>query len=160
MTADLHKAEIKNEWSCTFLDVFMTWMGTTLPFVSFPLVVFILFSFLCHSVFPYSPFGPSISSLFRCFLLFCMVCVILSFVRPLIIQPSVNLSGTGNLPTDITSPYTSSFRRNERNIIKFVFEIRTMLVSELHWYFGPYRSATGSQRYITFIWNTSSTTQR
>jgi len=54
MTADLHKAEIKSGWSCTYPpplpDVFITWMWATLHFGSSSLVVFIfLFSVMWFS---------------------------------------------------------------------------------------------------------------
>jgi hypothetical protein len=51
LTADLHKAEIKNDWSCTSPSpyVFMTWMGTALPFVTCHLVVFVFLTFMLFS---------------------------------------------------------------------------------------------------------------
>lgn len=36
-------------------------------------------------------------------------------------------------------------------LLKFVSEIWTVLVSELHWYLGPYRNPTGSLRSVTYL---------
>jgi len=88
LTADLHKAEIKNGWSCTSSSP--PWClhnvnGDNCTFCAFFPQFSSSSSLLCHFLFPYSLFVPCSSSLFPSFILFYMVSVFkLTFFLPFI----------------------------------------------------------------------------
>ena len=149
LTADVHKAEIKNWWSCTSPpplclhnvdgNKFTFWVLSLSCFHLLVLCYVILFSLILYSF-------PLVSRPFFAFSFSSVWSPCSSFPSS---QPSVKLSGTGNLPSDIIPPYTSSFRKNERNTFKVCF---WNLDNVGKWIALVFRPVSEPYR-ITEIWN-------